>query len=121
VRAATSVVPQMISKRTLTKRSALNARSLAVARDDAQRPLSHPEPARNASRVEGSTRSDLFWGPFENYSMLAMPLERKPRVAISLRVERDVIDWFKAQAGPYQSRMHAVLKAFVEAHQHAQH
>ena len=51
---------------------------------------------------------------------LVMPLEPKPRVAISLRVESEVIDWFKAQGGPYQSRMHAVLKAFAEAHQRVQ-
>jgi uncharacterized protein (DUF4415 family) len=76
--------------------------------------------------IERAVRADPDAAPILNErwlrnAKLVMPLERKPRVAISLRVERDVIDWFKAQAGPYQSRMHAVLKAFVEAHQHAQH
>ena len=51
---------------------------------------------------------------------LTMPMDRRPRVAISLRIERELVEWFKAQGGPYQSRMHAVLKAFVEAHQQAQ-
>jgi uncharacterized protein (DUF4415 family) len=48
---------------------------------------------------------------------LVMPPDRKRRMPISLRVESEVLDWFKAQGGQYQSRMHAVLKAFVEAHQ----
>ena len=57
---------------------------------------------------------DAHW--FRN-AKLVMPPERKRRTSISLRVESEVLDWFKAQGGQYQSRMHAVLKAFVEAHQ----
>jgi len=35
--------------------------------------------------------------------------------AISLRVDADVLEWFK-QAGPrYQSRMNAVLRSFMQA------
>jgi uncharacterized protein (DUF4415 family) len=44
---------------------------------------------------------------------LVMP-ERK--VPISLRIDREVVDWFKALGARYQSRMNAVLKAYVEAH-----
>lgn len=71
--------------------------------------------------IERAVRHDRDAAPILNdrwlcNAKLVMPIERKPRVAISLRVERDVIDWFKALGGPYQSRMHAVLKAFVEAH-----
>jgi uncharacterized protein (DUF4415 family) len=44
---------------------------------------------------------------------LALP-ERK--VPISLRMDRDVVEWFRAQGRPYQPRMNAVLKAYVEAH-----
>jgi uncharacterized protein (DUF4415 family) len=73
--------------------------------------------------IERAVRADPDAAPILNErwlreAKLVMPIERKPRVPISLRIERDVIAWFKAQGGPYQSRMHAVLKAFVEAHQH---
>ncbi len=71
--------------------------------------------------IERAVRDDPDAAPILNRrwlrnAKLIMPIERKPRVAISLRVERDVIEWFKALGGPYQSRMHAVLKAFVDAH-----
>ncbi|MBI5606360.1 MAG: BrnA antitoxin family protein [Deltaproteobacteria bacterium] len=33
---------------------------------------------------------------------------------MSLRVDRDVLEWFKAQGAGYQSKMNAVLKAFKE-------
>lgn len=35
---------------------------------------------------------------------------------LSLRVDSDVIDWFKSQGAGYQSRMNALLRAYMEAH-----
>ena len=35
---------------------------------------------------------------------------------LSLRVDSDVIEWFKAQGAGYQSRMNALLRAYMEAH-----
>ena len=33
--------------------------------------------------------------------------------AISLRVDRDVLEWFRAQGPRYQSRINAVLRAYM--------
>jgi len=44
---------------------------------------------------------------------LVLP-ERK--VPISLRMDREVVEWFKARGKRYQSRINAVLKAYVQAH-----
>jgi uncharacterized protein (DUF4415 family) len=38
-----------------------------------------------------------------------------PKTAISLRVDQDVLDWFKSQGDGYQTRINAVLRAFKEA------
>jgi uncharacterized protein (DUF4415 family) len=38
-----------------------------------------------------------------------------PKASISLRVDADVLEWFKAQGAGYQTRMNAVLRAFKEA------
>jgi uncharacterized protein (DUF4415 family) len=37
------------------------------------------------------------------------------KAAISLRVDPEVLDWFKAQGPGYQTRMNAVLKAYKDA------
>ncbi len=37
-----------------------------------------------------------------------------PKTSISLRVDADVLEWFKAQGAGYQTRMNAVLRAFKE-------
>lgn len=38
-----------------------------------------------------------------------------PKASISLRVDADVLEWFKAQGSGYQTRMNAVLRAFRDA------
>ena len=37
------------------------------------------------------------------------------KASISLRVDADVLEWFKAQGAGYQTRMNAVLRAFKKA------
>jgi len=38
-----------------------------------------------------------------------------PKALVSLRVDADVLAWFKAQGPGYQTRMNAVLRAFKDA------
>lgn len=49
---------------------------------------------------------DDFWGQAE----LVAP---QPKQAISLRVDQDVLAWFKEQGPRYQTRINAVLRAYV--------
>ena len=37
------------------------------------------------------------------------------KASISLRVDQDVLEWFKAQGEGYQTRINAVLKAYKDA------
>ena len=37
------------------------------------------------------------------------------KASISLRIDADVLEWFKAQGPGYQTRMNAVLRAFKDA------
>ena len=44
-------------------------------------------------------------------------LKPVPRKAmLSLRVDADVLAWFRAQGEGYQTRMNALLRAYMEAH-----
>lgn len=38
-----------------------------------------------------------------------------PKESISLRVDQDVLEWFKAQGPGYQTRINIVLRAFRDA------
>jgi uncharacterized protein (DUF4415 family) len=45
------------------------------------------------------------------------PTPRKVR--LTLRLDADVIDWFKAQGPGYQTRINALLRAYKDAHRKA--
>jgi uncharacterized protein (DUF4415 family) len=40
----------------------------------------------------------------------------EPKQSVHLRLEQEIIDYFKAKGKGYISRMQAVLKAYVSAH-----
>jgi uncharacterized protein (DUF4415 family) len=45
----------------------------------------------------------------------AVIVHPSPKQPISLRLDEDVLRWFKAQGPRYQSRMNAVLRAYMAA------
>ena len=44
----------------------------------------------------------------------ARVLEPQNKVAVSIRMDEEVLDWFREGGRGYQSRMNAVLRAYVE-------
>jgi uncharacterized protein (DUF4415 family) len=47
---------------------------------------------------------------------VTMPPGKQP---VTVRIDRDVLEWFKASGARYQTRMNAVLRSFMEAHRKA--
>lgn len=39
---------------------------------------------------------------------------RQPKSTISIRVDRDVLEWFRSSYNPYQTKMNAVLREYME-------
>lgn len=66
--------------------------------------------------IDAATRGDPDWQEFADVdwskAIVVMPPEKQ---AISIRLDRDVIDFFKAQGSGYQTRINAVLRHFVES------
>jgi uncharacterized protein (DUF4415 family) len=48
---------------------------------------------------------------FENATLL-MP---EPKKSVSLRIDKDVLDWYKHQGPGYQTRINAVLRMYMRA------
>ena len=49
---------------------------------------------------------------FFDSARIVMPPPKQP---ISLRVDQDILAWFKSTGPRYQSRMNAVLRAYMDA------
>jgi len=52
---------------------------------------------------------------FFREAKLRMP---KGKQLVSLRVDSDVLDWFRRQGKGYQTRINAILRAYVQGHRH---
>lgn len=40
----------------------------------------------------------------------------QPKAAVCIRLDQEVLAWFKAQGRGYQTRINALLRAYMEAH-----
>jgi uncharacterized protein (DUF4415 family) len=73
----------------------------------------------DALRDEDIDYSDI---PEVTPEMFARAVVRKglqsatPKKQVTLRLDADVIEWFKAQGREYQDRINALLRAYMEAH-----
>jgi uncharacterized protein (DUF4415 family) len=76
--------------------------------------------AMTDEEIEAAARSDpdaqLTDAEFWKGAKLVMPERKQP---VTLRLDKDVLEWFKAQGSRYQSRMNAVLRSYMQAHRKA--
>ena len=88
------------SRKPITMKSKTDWARLKSDAADVKPTLEHPEAAVNHI-VRGMVRKGL------------KPLPAK--ASNSLRVDQDVLEWFKAQCASYQTRINTVLRAFRDA------
>ena len=70
--------------------------------------------ARSEAELEQNIASDPdFAGISDAWLATAEAVRPIPKALLSLRIDADVIDWFKRQGPGYQSRMNAALRAFM--------
>jgi uncharacterized protein (DUF4415 family) len=65
--------------------------------------------------IDASIANDPDWQEFKDIdwskAVLVIPPKKK---AISIRVDEDVLDYFKHEGAGYQRRMNAVLRSYVQ-------
>jgi uncharacterized protein (DUF4415 family) len=67
------------------------------------------------SELEASIANDPDWAEFKDIdwsdAVLVIPAKKK---AISIRVDEDVLDFFKSEGDGYQRRINAVLRSYMQ-------
>ena len=97
---------------------------------------SRSEKQASASRKSTTMKSKTDWARFQSGAGSVKPTPEHPeadvrhivrglvrkglkplpaKASISLRMDQDVLDWFKAQGAGYQTRIKTVLRAFRDA------
>lgn len=95
------VEPLEMKKRSSSKASKTDWKRVRALKDrDIKVSAEHPE-ADMRHIVRGIARRGLRPVP--------------PKASIALRLDADVLSWFKAQGPGYQTRINAVLRAFKDA------
>jgi uncharacterized protein (DUF4415 family) len=71
--------------------------------------------AMTDEEVEASIANDPDWAEFKDIdwsdAVLVIPARKK---AISIRVDEDVLDFFKSEGDGYQRRINAVLRSYMQ-------
>ena len=88
-----------------------------VSRDDPRRGKTDLDKLRRLTdkEIDASIANDPDWADFKDVdwseAVLVIPPKKK---AISIRVDEDVLNYFKKHGAGYQRRMNAVLRSFVD-------
>src|SRR5690348_12619893 len=71
----------------------------------------HQKSDASINYKDSPATSEKFWEDAE----VIMPTHK---IHLSVRLDEDIVEYFKQKGHGYQSRINAVLKAYVKAHTH---
>ena len=99
-------------------RKTLHDAQAAESKTDWQRLKDMPDAAATLAAEEDADNLPLD-DPFFETARRLQPsaLLKEAKQQITLRIDADVLEWFRATGSGYQSRMNAILKAYVQTHE----
>ena len=82
-----------------------------------------PLSPKRLTRLQAQSDADIDYSdipalPDEFWANAAVYQVKASKIAVALRLEPEVLAWFKAQGEGYTSRMAAVLRHFYDHHSH---
>ena len=85
-----------------------------------KKPTAKKRSRTNWARIDALKNKDLDFSDipeqgkaFFKRAILRLP---EPKTAVTIRLDRQVLNWFKAKGPGYQTRINALLRAYMEAH-----
>jgi len=81
------------------------------------KPFSKRVKTMSETEIQTATKNDVDAGlvppGFWKDARVVVPSEK---VSVGIRLDSDVVEWFKTAGKGYQTRINAVLKSYMEAH-----
>ena len=86
-----------------------------ISRDDPRKGKTDWERLRKLTdeEIDASIANDPDWSDDWHWSEAVLVIPPK-KTAISIRLDEDVLDYFKQEGAGYQRRMNAVLRSYME-------
>ena len=100
-------------------------RILTISADQARELLESGKSGTDVSRVRNQTEAELEQAIASDPDWQDIPRDwwreaefvvPPVKVPVSIRLDPDILDWFKAKGPGYQTRINAALRAFIKAH-----
>lgn len=73
----------------------------------------------SATEVERLARTDRDGSPMTDEEWLSGEIRQTVKVPVGLKLDDDVLRWFKGQGRGYQTRINAILRRYMQAQQKA--
>ena len=102
----------MSKKEHIVKRTAEEIRSM-TSRGESKSDWSRAG-SMNSADIEAAIATDADEADIAVDWLTASVTLPEPKAVLNMRVDRDVLDFFRRQGKGYQSRINAVLRSFVE-------
>lgn len=87
---------------------------------DVKNPTTKKRSRTNWARIDALKNSEIDTSDipeqgkaFFKRAVLRLP---EPKTAVTIRLDRQVLNWFKGKGPGYQTRINALLRAYMEAH-----
>jgi uncharacterized protein (DUF4415 family) len=85
-----------------------------------KKPITRKRSRTNWARIDAQPDRDIDYADipeqgkaFFKRAVLRLP---EPKATVTIRLDRQVLNWFKAKGPGYQTRINALLRAYMEAH-----
>lgn len=99
-----------MSEKTITRVTREAARKLKGRTDwDRLRAMTDEELERAIAKDPASDADDFDW----DKAVVVLP---EPKKAVSIRIDQDVLEFFKSAGRGYQTRINAILRSYMDAH-----
>lgn len=71
---------------------------------------------QTSAQIEDTAVNDREGAPMSDADWARAEIVRPEKVAVGIKLDSDVLDWFKNQGKGYQTRINGVLRRFYEVH-----
>jgi len=103
-----------MAKASRSEKSSSKSRGAAPLKSSAAKPKARTAPAKPPARTTAAEPARAGWATDLVFDV------REPKLAVSLRLDADVLRFFRGFGAGYQTRINEVLKAFMQARGGAQ-
>lgn len=74
---------------------------------------------QTSTEVEAVAANDREGAPMTDAEWAKAEIARPEKVAVGIKLDNDILSWFRSQGKGYQTRINAVLRRYYETHRKA--